>query len=128
MKHDTGPYLPSHGPYLPGYFDEWKKRKISWKLSRDKIVDPRCLIWGTLFRRDAISHTKSEKPSLATVHRKKIAILQNRPIPAGSPLYTYGFSQMMPLVEDITKNKEINIFLKCLFVRNPLKSRYLPSG
>ena len=29
MKHDTGPYLPSHGPYLPGYFDESKKRIIS---------------------------------------------------------------------------------------------------
>ena len=88
-KHGTGPYLPGHGPCLPVYFDGSKKHIIYWKLSRDKIVDPRCLISGTLCRRKAISRAQSEKPGLATAHWKKMAFSQNRPIPPGSPLFFF---------------------------------------
>ena len=73
MKHGTGPYLPGHGPYPPVYFDGSKKHMIYWKISRDKIVDPRCLISGTSCRRKAIAPTQGEKLGLVTAHWKKIA-------------------------------------------------------
>ena len=40
------------------------------------------------FRQKTISQTQSVKTGLATAHLKKIVIMQNRPIPPGSPLST----------------------------------------